>query len=431
LKISIFVKLLLLTFASWLAVMMFAGLFAWLGRGEPDRPFQALAEQLGEYLADDIGVPPNLERARALASGLGLAVVVEDPQLQWASDDDLPRSRSLRRHVRKNNVGFYRGRLFVIVERGETRYLFMDTRDDERNGRAFLLSLALALALILGGAYLMMRRLLRPVRLLAHGVGIIAGGRLAYRVPVVSRDELGDLTESFNSMTEQVQRMVLAREQLLLDVSHELRSPLTRVRLGLELIDDEKARDSLGEDVKAMERLITALLEMYRMDSPHGRLHLSELDITSIILDVAATLADVEPGVELSGCDSPARLRGDSARIGMLIRNLLDNALRYSPNEGLPVRIALSQGAEEVVVDVVDHGPGIREEDRENLFAPFFRADPSRSRQTGGYGLGLALSRRIAAAHGGRLELTGSGPGAHFRLVLPVNGPKEEPSSET
>jgi len=272
--------------------------------------------------------------------------------------------------------------------------------------------------------HLVLRRLLQPLQSLGDGVARLSAGQLDVVLPNASRDEFGLLADAFNEMVRRVREMVSARDQLLLDVSHELRSPLTRMKVTLELMPPGQNRARLAADVAEMEAMIAELLELERLRDNRG-LTMASRDLVTILREIAEGFGGSAPAVLVAAPAGGIMATLDEDRVRTVLRNLLDNALKYSLPDSGPVRIRAEQGEDVVSVSVCDDGPGIPERDIGSLFEPFFRVDRSRSRTTGGYGLGLSICKRIVEAHGGTLTARNLEPrGAEFRVTLPRGGPK-------
>ncbi len=282
-----------------------------------------------------------------------------------------------------------------------------------------LVLLIILVVVVLAVAHVLIRRMLRPLRWLQEGVAKLGGGDLDVVVPRRTRDELGTLTEAFNRMAERVREMVRSRDQLLLDVSHELRSPLTRMRVALALCPQDEHQRRLAGNVAEMETMVTELLELERLR--HGRgLHIEPCDLAELLREMVAVFADRPPGVTLGPCPERCLLPMDAEKIRGVIRNLLDNATKYSLPDSRPVLVSVSETDQVVSVTVRDDGPGIPDEALPSLFEPFFRVDRSRSKKTGGYGLGLSLCKRTMEAHGGTITVEkGEGRGAVFVISFP------------
>jgi len=210
---------------------------------------------------------------------------------------------------------------------------------------------------------------------------------------------------------------------MLLAISHELRSPLTRTKVALEFLDDEVTRKSILDDVEEMEHLITDLLESERLNTQHSKLQRKSLDLTKLINDlVSADFVAEQRQIRLNMPSGPTFCDVDETRIRLLIKNLIDNALCYAPSDDNEIAITVERNPNEISIEVADHGCGMSAEQVERATEPFYRADPARCRDTGGFGLGLYLCRRIAEAHDGTLEIASEeGRGTQVTLRLPVS----------
>jgi signal transduction histidine kinase len=300
-------------------------------------------------------------------------------------------------------------------------YLFVwDYSEHVRGLHAKMLWLLLFLvAGVVCTAYLFQRRLLRPVQLLDQGVQRLSTGDLNVTVPVVTHNEFGALTDAFNTMVGRVKQMIQARDQLLLDVSHELRSPLTRLKVALALQPEDEHRAGMLGDLNEMEAMISELLELERLREGRG-IRRERQDLMSLLRELAEAYQNGSPGIRVLGAGSSIPLDLDREKIKTVLRNLLENARKFSPPESKPIEIEAKEEAGTIIVSVRDDGPGIPEADLPNLFEPFYRVDRSRSRKTGGYGLGLSICKRIMEAHGGSIAVTNNPlRGACFVLVFP------------
>ena len=264
-------------------------------------------------------------------------------------------------------------------------------------------------------AYAGVRRMLRPLSALTRAAEAFGRGELNHRVRVHRHDELGELARRFNHMANEIQLMLDGKRALLLAISHELRSPLTRARLNAELVDESPAQAALLDDLAQMRDLITALLESERLGSGHGALRTEASDLNGLLNSVVSDLDvafDLAPNLPL--------LPLDVMRIQLLLRNLLANALRHNDPSHGPVSISTRLTADGVRLAVRDHGPGVDDEDLQRLGEPFYRPDAARARTEGGVGLGLSLCKLIASAHRAPLVLRNTKPGLEASLVLPL-----------
>ena len=265
-------------------------------------------------------------------------------------------------------------------------------------------------------ALFMLWRMFRPLRMFMKGVKEISNGNLDFQFPMGrSHGEIHYLAENFNLMARRIKEMLGSKDQLLLDVSHELRSPLTRLKLALEMSPETELRESMLQDVAEMETMLTEILETQRLSNGNGHLSIEEVDLVGLMSDVMAKYQGRKPGVRVIETPESLSARLDPARIRTVVQNLLENALKFSDKQKHQVEICLRTEGEKVVLSVRDFGVGIPAQDHEKVFEPFYRVDKSRTKETGGYGLGLSLCREILRAHGGEIRLE-SQPGQGTRV---------------
>jgi signal transduction histidine kinase len=248
----------------------------------------------------------------------------------------------------------------------------------------------------------------------------VGAGRLEHRIPEAGHDELHDLARAFNAMAERLAKLLHSKEQLLLDVSHELRSPITRLKVQLEFLADADMRESLRGDVAEMEAMVTNLLESARLRHAAAALNLERVHIGDVIRHLVSEFKDRPPGVAL-GALVEEPIKADREKIRTVLRNLLDNALKHTPANGPLVSISMTHDADRLIIIVEDRGEGIPASAQPYLFEPFYRPDRSRSRKTGGYGLGLSLCKAIVDAHGGSIDLVSTvGEGTQVTVGFPI-----------
>lgn len=295
-----------------------------------------------------------------------------------------------------------------------------------------LVGLAVALA-----AYPIIRRLTLRLEALQRGVERWGSGDLSARVLVQGQDEVAFLAERFNHAAERIETLMdsqkallNAHKNLLANASHELRSPLTRIRMGLELMGADIAspqRIEISRSIMELDQLIDEILLASRLDTkqadaePFDILDLTGLaaeECARVKAELTATLSN--PQADANDAHS-LQLRGSTRLLRRLVRNLLENAKRYSDGD---VTLALSQGGSieqtTAVIRVSDHGPGVPADQRERIFEPFYRL-PGASERDGGVGLGLALVKSIAERHGGHVRCEDNpGGGASFVVELPL-----------
>ena len=276
------------------------------------------------------------------------------------------------------------GRWIVARLSGQSR--FSDWRI------AFILGgIALAVAI---AALPLARRITRRLERLQLGVESLGAGDLAARVKVEGRDEVARLATSFNNAAARIEELVGSHKMLLANASHELRTPLARIRMAVELLNesaDSVRKAALEQDIAELDRLIEEILLASRLDADTD----VELNETIDLLALAAEEASRYENCDVSGVSE--NVVGDANLLRRLVRNLLDNASRYGRP---PIRVVVARNGDRIALSVCDRGPGVRAEDREAIFQPFFRGQADRSKRLGS-GLGLTLVRQIAQRHGG------------------------------
>jgi heavy metal sensor kinase len=313
------------------------------------------------------------------------------------------------------------------------------TDEAARELRALFFALAPALLLVSGGiGFWVSNRALAPVDQMTRAARSIGVASLGARLPSPrTRDELSRLAEAWNEMLERLESSVERMHRFTADAAHELRTPLTAVRTTAELaVRRERTaaeyRHALEEVVTTCTRMsgvIEGLLALARADAipPSGLAERIDLSgtVRAVQREVMPLFAEKEVALTLELPSSPAIAAGEQSGIRQILTSLLDNALKYTPRGG-NVRIAVTPQGDGWVLEVVDTGCGIPPESLPHLFERFYRVDPSRNRQSGGYGLGLAIAQQIADRHGTALQVDNApGQGARFRLWL-----QREPSME-
>ncbi|MFC1934902.1 ATP-binding protein [Chloroflexota bacterium] len=297
--------------------------------------------------------------------------------------------------------------------------------------RGFLLwggLVAVVVALLV--ALILSRRILAPVKSLTRAARRLGGGDFSQRVQSEDKSELGELARTFNSMAGDLAQAEQRQRNMVADVAHELRTPLSNLKGYLEAIrDGVKKPDtdtirSLDEEATLLSRLVDDLQELSLAEAGELKLNYRVEDITELIRQTVTVVKaqTVAKGVSVS-IDLSDKLQAvniDSHRIGQVLRNLLENALAHTA-QGDTITVAARQRGKWVEVAVSDTGEGIPAEDLASIFERFYRVDKSRARATGGSGLGLTIARRLIEVHGGRIKVQSEpGKGSCFTFTLPV-----------
>jgi signal transduction histidine kinase len=277
--------------------------------------------------------------------------------------------------------------------------------------------------------FAMSRRILRPVGALTAAADRMRRGDLAARVPVTGDDEISELSRAFNGMAERIAETERLRRQMVSDVAHELRSPVTNLRCTLEAMQDGLVQpdrtsiDTLHDETLFLQRLIADLQDLSLADAGRLELHPAPLDIAAVVSRAATVPAGASGAMAAVRVDADPGLPtvvGDGDRLEQVVRNLVANARTHTPADGT-IDVRVRRDAETVRIEVRDTGRGIAREHLPHVFDRFYRADRSRARATGGAGLGLAIVRQLVAAHGGTVSASSDGPGMGtvFVVTLP------------
>jgi len=292
------------------------------------------------------------------------------------------------------------------------------------DGVALALLLLLLFAAVAGGAWPVVRRLTRRLEALKSGVEAFGAGALHQRVSEDGRDEVAALGASFNRAAGRIEALLQTHKSLLANASHELRSPLTRLKMAVSMLEDATAeqrrqlRHEIDVNVGELDALVEEVLLASRLDAAAALDRHEELDLLGLAAEEAARV-----GANVQG--QPLMLQGDERLIRRALRNLLENARRYGGSE---IDLGVQRHGGQVEVQVCDRGAGVPEAYREHVFEPFFRL-PGHAERAGGVGLGLALVRQIAERHGGSVRCEPrDGGGSCFTLALPAP-PNPAPSA--
>ncbi len=396
----------------------------WAFRTHFEDSIQPHLIQYLKYVQSDIGTPPDKNKAQQLADQLGVQIHYISHQKSWSTNSQQNLERPQFKYSHEFEVDGIRygfGHNYdqeYLVSRHPDFTLAFSAPHKKWVGWAKLIPIVISV-LALGLLFFATRRLFAPIGIIKEGVEHIGAGDLKHRIHIERQDELGDLGHSINHMADDIEQMLEAKRQLLLAISHELRSPLTRAKVSLALLDNEEQQSEIRRDLNEMEALIEELLETERLSTCHHSLLKTSVDIEQLI----PHLIDehfANQRIDLRLPSEGISLELDQARIKLLLKNILDNAIKHNPEDAQPSHVTVSYSAQLLEITICDHGPGIEEEHLPHLTEPFYRTDAARQRQTGGYGLGLYLCRVIAEAHGGELKIESAlGEGTCVRIKLP------------
>lgn len=410
---SLFLKIYMTLLASLAVVALISAVFVRFGQDEQDKGWR---ERRDHFVAAMLPPDAPLAETRLVLERFAAAI---DGEIVLFGRDGAPiaaaghlpppdAGRNGRRAQRERDDGFLEMRLpdgRVVAVR--TRMPFGPV------GRSPLLYMALIATAIGLAAYPVVRHLTRRLERLRRGVETWGGGRLSTRVDDGGTDEIAAVAQTFNRAAAQIERMLEAHRSLLANASHELRSPLARLRMAIDLYQQtgsEKTRDEIVRNLAELDSLVEEILLASRLDHVDGLDHKEPVDLLAVVAEEG-----VRSGVAVDGVG--AMVEGDPRLLLRLVRNLMQNALRHGAP---PVEARVERQGALVRLSVRDHGAGIAAGEAERVFEAFYRPS-GRSESAGGWGLGLSLVRQIAAHHGGavRYESPPDG-GARFVVELPA-----------
>jgi signal transduction histidine kinase len=288
---------------------------------------------------------------------------------------------------------------------------------------------ALVLLAVAGSCWILASGIASPIRRLVGIVEQFGRGNLTARASVKGRSEIGDLARAYNSMADRIVALINSERQLLQDISHELRTPLTRLSIAIELTRTATNREGAVQQLQAeadrLNTLVACLLQTTRTEGHLAESLRETVDVVAILRDVAnairptAATRNIKVVLETS---LNQRIRGNGELLRRAFENVVTNAVTYGPAGSL-VKIICRKCHDDIAVIVRDHGAGVPEKSLAELGAPFFRVDPSRSENTGGVGLGLAIARRAVHLHNGSVTFENAEPGLRVVIILPRRAP--------
>lgn len=372
---------------------------------------------LGHLVVDGLPEGEGFEAAivrRAEALGMHLTVWDADRKPIAQSGPTLPGpgsdSKAMEWFTTDNGWG-------VRMQLDDGRWIASAPTHDVRTPKLskFLLSLLALLVVLAVAAYPISRALTRRLEALGRAVDDLGAGDLTARVPVSGKDEVARLAISFNEAAGRIEQLLEAQKRVLASASHELRSPLARLRMSIEMMVDDTVDPKLAEgakrDIEELDRLVDDILVSARLERNGAAEAYTELDLLGLAAEEAARF-----GADVFG--KPVILMGSDTMLRRMLRNLLENARRYGGDT--PIEVVVEPHAHGARLTVSDRGPGVAEADQNKIFEPFYRPGGHAEGRDGGVGLGLSLVREIATLHKGSVRYVARpGGGSTFEVTLP------------
>lgn len=361
-----------------------------------------------EYIQADIGSPPNLEKAKEISRQLPVVVNIISPTLNWSSDGEnvdlsnIEYYRQYNKDALNYRMGELNSREYLVITQPELSLAFSIPHPHKHLKIKHLIPLIVILLLFLL-FYYATKKIFHPISVIESGIKKFGQGELNHRISVNREDELGKLADNINLMSDDIQHMLDAKRNLLLAISHEIRTPVTRSRIAAEMLAEGNYRQSIIDDLNEIDTLTEEILETEKLNNNHATLNKDLSNLSTLTQDVLSKHFS-DNTIDYTKNDVKD-IQVDDIRIKLLLKNLIGNAIQHNINSNTPPSIEITETKSSQKIKIIDYGKGIPAEHILHLTEPFYRVDPSRKKATDGYGLGLYLCRIIAEAHGGTLSI--------------------------
>ena len=397
-----------------------------------------------EHVLEDLQYPPTQARAEQLVSSMPFDMKIIGSDIDWSSNQEFPNLDVLsfesrnwdfmkiktdieigqETYIEGAEFARYMNRSFFKIPYGDYIVLLVNPKMSQAVNTTFLFEAFLAISLlILLIAFLVVQKMISPIQTIQDGTTRIGSGELQHRITIKQKDELGILAKEINLLAKNVQDMLEAKQRLNLGVSHELRSPITRARLQIEMLEQSQHKEELLNEINAMETIISNLLDSEAINYGHKKLDLKTFHIESKIkalISKAPYLENIQTSI--SSDINNLEIEADEVLFEVMLKNVLENASRFTPSNRALIELTLEAiNSQSIHITIRDFGPGFNKDDLEKVTEPFFRTSQSRSRESGGFGLGLYLSKQIVLAHAGFLKIKNHpDQGAVVSVELPL-----------
>ena len=397
-----------------------------------------------ENVFEDLQYPPTQARAEQLVSSMPFDMKIIGSDIDWSSNQEFPNLDVLSfesrnwdliqiktdieigqdTYIEGGEFARYMNRSFLKVPYGDYIVVLVNPKMSQAVHTTFLFETFLAISLlILLIAFLVVQKMISPIQTIQDGTTRIGSGELQHRITIKQKDELGILAKEINLLAKNVQDMLEAKQRLNLGVSHELRSPITRARLQIEMLEQSQHKEELLNEINAMETIISNLLDSEAINYGHKKLDLKTFHIESKIkalISKAPYLENIQTSI--SSDINNLEIEADEVLFEVMLKNVLENASRFTPSNRALIELTLEEiNSQSIHITIRDFGPGFNKDDLEKVTEPFFRTSQSRSRESGGFGLGLYLSKQIVLAHAGFLKIKNHpDQGAVVSVELPL-----------
>jgi len=421
-KNSLFTKFTILISVSIVAGIIFTHFTAlyFMKQMQKELPVSENIYNICKILVNQIDI--NDEHAtRSFIKQFNIELRYVNGTIEWTSSKLVPRLDVTRKYSKNKHSFWYNDDIVTTIETNNGTYIFMGINPLKKFDFPWQLVAvwSVFIIILLGFIHYKIRDYLKPLKTLHRGVLQAEQGDFSIKLPATTNDELGQLIHTFNSMALKVGNDIQSRDQLLRDLSHEFRSPLSRMMMATEFVPDGEIRQSLKNNILILEKMTASILEEERIDSPYGKINRDSFDLQIMLTEIVEQKRNNGQTVVLSNNESLV-LCADQERLRIAIVNIVDNSLKYSRKDSEPVQIHYTKIDNTVQIRISDTGIGIAEEEIPFIFEPFYRVDKARKHTAGGYGLGLSLTKKIINSHNGTITVDSVlSKGTTFKITLP------------
>ena len=303
------------------------------------------------------------------------------------------------------------------VKRGDLHY-FLSVEQDYTSEYFNYLPPVVLLLLFMFGLNYFIQHTLQPIKLMKKRIYSLRAGDLKSQVPIISNDELAELSKAINKMTGDIQSLLGEKQQLLLDVGHELRSPMARMRLLIEMIPEHKNQKKLIDEIVFLEGMVSNLLLSDKLSMPYSNLECENIKIDHLLVKVLDLVGAGANRIVVNNSSFGGGINLDETKMIVAIRNIIDNAIKYSDVAEM-IFIDVSEKRGFLSLAIKSCGQEIHEKEKDDIFKPFFRSQNNKS-GVSGFGLGLTICKKIVVAHGGKLNVNINGKETTFVVEIPI-----------
>ncbi len=401
---SIFVKLLGAYIIAFLLISLGVIFIQILSASSPNTEISIRnIKYFASNLTEKIGIPPDINIAQNIADNTGLQIKIIGPDLKWSSEFEFQKMDILTSDDQDSDWHFFPWAKdhSITIQRGNLTYIFSDFHADYHITILIWIIMAISILAALSISFLIVRHLLKPLRIMNHVALEFGVSDWKKRVSPRGDDELATLGRAMDGMADRIENYIHSIQDLLVAVSHELRSPLTRMKVSLEFISNRRIRESMDEEINTLDRLTGDLLEQKRLSTQPNILNMGKINLQNWITAICKSYQ--RKGIPLTynfeGPELTVPL--DRSRMDLALRNLIENSRLHAPDSSIRISLDTTY-TRGFTLKVSDNGPGMDKSLINRVGEPFLLGDSSRSgkRTGGGFGLGLSIVKAVAEAHG-------------------------------